>query len=229
MAMSELLHTLENEAQLFALAFMVLVYILRILWILRFRAVRERTFPAGRANTAGFLSLANVARPWAMESTRKNPGFYTQFVVFHVGIAAAIVATFIIPYVPHLFELQAVVNVFRFLIAASFLTGLVRLYRRISRSSLRLVSTPDDYFSLILLIFYLAVAFLAVPNDYRVKEWPLVMFFGLTVVLLIYVPFSKIGHYLYYPFARFILGQTMGHRGVAASKRSISSVSPQKG
>lgn len=227
--MSALLRILENEVQLAALAFMVFVYTLKILWLLRFRAVRERTLPAGRARGAAFLSLANAVRPWAMESTRKHPWFYAQFLVFHVGIAAAIAATFIIPYCPQLFDHRAAVTIFRFLIAASFLTGCVRLCRRISRPSLRLISTPDDYFTLTFLIFYLAIAFLSVPNDYRNQEWSLVLFFGSTALLLIYVPFSKIGHYLYYPFARFILGRTLGHRGVAVNRRHASSVSPQKG
>jgi hypothetical protein len=28
------------------------------------------------------------------------------------------------------------------------------------------------------------------------------------------VPFSKISHYLYYPFTRYYLGKTLGRRGV---------------
>ncbi len=39
-------------------------------------------------------------------------------------------------------------------------------------------------------------------------------FFILTAFFLIYVPFSKISHYLYYPFTRYYLGKTLGHRGV---------------
>jgi hypothetical protein len=27
------------------------------------------------------------------------------------------------------------------------------------------------------------------------------------------VPFSKISHYLYYPFTRYWLGRSLGHRG----------------
>ena len=38
-------------------------------------------------------------------------------------------------------------------------------------------------------------------------------FFLLTAFFLIYVPFSKISHYLYYPFTRYWLGKTLGHRG----------------
>ena len=39
------------------------------------------------------------------------------------------------------------------------------------------------------------------------------VFLAWTSFFLIYVPFSKISHYLYYPFTRYWLGKTLGHRG----------------
>jgi hypothetical protein len=48
----------------------------------------------------------------------------------------------------------------------------------------------------------------------------LMLYFILTAFFLIYVPFSKISHYLYYPFTRFYFGRTMGHRGVYPIKRN---------
>jgi hypothetical protein len=68
------------------------------------------------------------------------------------------------------------------------------------------------------MIVYFAAAAMAVPNRVAAAEWPLILFFGLTAFFLIYVPFSKISHYLYYPFARFLLGKTLGHRGVYPRK-----------
>jgi hypothetical protein len=35
------------------------------------------------------------------------------------------------------------------------------------------------------------------------------------------VPFSKISHYLYYPFMRYYLGRTLGYRGVFPIQRSV--------
>jgi hypothetical protein len=35
----------------------------------------------------------------------------------------------------------------------------------------------------------------------------------LTSFFLLYVPFSKISHYLYYPFTRWWIGRALGHRG----------------
>jgi len=79
---------------------------------------------------------------------------------------------------------------------------------------MRAVSTPDNYASIVLMVFYFAAAALAVPNTPERGEGPLIAYFGLTALFLIYVPFSKICHYLYYPFTRYFLGKTLGHRGV---------------
>ncbi len=45
------------------------------------------------------------------------------------------------------------------------------------------------------------------------SKWILVLFLAWTSFFLIYVPFSKISHYLYYPFTRYWIGKTLGHRG----------------
>jgi nitrate reductase gamma subunit len=148
-----------------------------------------------------------------MESTRKRPGFYAQFVVFHLGVAAAIAGTLVIPYAPGLFEFRPLLVLFQAVVAAALVVGLVRLVRRLNSPVLRRISSPDDYFSLVLLIVWFAAAVLALPNRPEKGEWPLICYFGLTAFFLIYVPFSKICHYLYYPFTRFYLGRSLGHRG----------------
>jgi hypothetical protein len=175
---------------------------------------RERTRAEG-SETAGVIrSLSSVARPGAMEATRRKPWFYVQFMIFHFAVAAAIAATFIIPYRPALFEVKPLAVAFRAVLAAGVIVGLLRLSRRLRVPAVRIISSPDDYFSLGLMIVYFASGILAVPNDYERAEWPLVLFFGLTAFFLVYVPFSKISHYLYYPFARVILGKALGRRGV---------------
>jgi nitrate reductase gamma subunit len=212
--MSPALHVLENEVQLAALAFMAIIYFLRLRWLFRFRAPAERTWAAGSERKGIVYSLAGVALPGSTESGRRRPGFYVQFVVFHIGVAAAIGGTFVIPYAPGLFRLGVLVRVFQAVLGAAFLVALMRLVRRVSNPVLRAVSTPDDYASLILMILYFAAAALAVPNTPEKGEAPLFVYFGLTALFLVYVPFSKICHYLYYPFTRYFLGRTLGHRGV---------------
>jgi len=204
----------------YALAFMGLVYALRITWFLRrFKAGGDRQaatgVPGRTTPRKGILySWGNVAMPWAMESSRTKPFFYLQFVAFHLGVTSAILLLFIIPLGPGLLENEAVVLALQIPIGAAFLVGLGRMVRRFGDKYMRAISSPDDYFSLILLTAWFFFAFLAVPNSTANGEWHLIGYFILASFFLVYVPFSKISHYLYYPFTRYYLGKTLGHRGV---------------
>jgi nitrate reductase gamma subunit len=221
--MSELLHFAEHPLQEAALLFMALVYTFRLIWLLRFKAGKERQAATGLGDTnprRGFIySWANVAMPWAMESTRRKFFLYFQFVVFHLGVVSAIGLSFIIPYGPDLLRSAGLVLLLRISIGAAFLVGVLRLVRRAGNKYMRAISSPDDYFSLLLLTVWFAFAFFAVANDTSSGETHLLVYFFLTAFFLIYVPFSKISHYLYYPFTRYYLGKTMGHRGVFPIRR----------
>jgi nitrate reductase gamma subunit len=221
--MSELLHFSEHRLQEVALLVMACVYALRITWLLHYKAGRDRQAPTGafnNARTKGVLySWLNIAMPWEMESTRTQFFLYVQFVIFHLGVVAAIGLSFIIPYAPQLLNSPFLAAALQLVIAAAFIVALMRIYRRISSKVMRAISSPDDYFSLLLLTVWFLFAFLAVPNRPEEGETALLIFFLLTAFFLIYVPFSKISHYLYYPFTRYYFGKTMGYRGVYPIRR----------
>ena len=222
--MSELLHFAEHRLQEVALLIMAIVYTLRVRWLFRFKVGRERQAPTGANSTTtlkGILySWAVIAMPWTMESTRTKPIFYAQFVLFHIGVTLAILLSFIIPYAPSFLKANAfIIPIFQVFIGAAFVVGCIRLIRRISNIYIRSISSPDDYFSLILLIVWFAFAFFAVPNNYQQNEGMILTYFYLTAFFLIYVPFSKISHYLYYPFSRYWFGKSMGYRGVYPIRR----------
>ena len=222
--MSELLHFSAHTLQEVALGFMALVYATRIWWFLRHKAGGERqaaTGPMTSTKAKGIIySWANIAMPWAMESTRRKWFLYVQFVVFHLGVTAAIALSFIIPYGPGLLENGALVLAFQVIIGGSCLVGLMRMVRRVGNPYLRAISSPDDYFSLALLTVWFFFATLAAPNQTASGEGILLTYFILTAFFLVYVPFSKISHYLYYPFTRYYLGKSLGHRGVYPVQRA---------
>ncbi len=215
---SPMLSFAENELQVAALLFMAAVYALKIRWILSFPAGRDRQAPSGNSTPGGAggarRSLLAIAEPWNMASTRQHPFLYVQFVVFHLGVASSIAMSFLIPYAPGLLAWGGVSRVLQVLFVAAATAGVVRLVRRIANPYLRAINSPDDYFSLALLIVWLGISALAAPNDPARGELPLLIYFFLTAFFLVYVPFSKISHYLFYPFSRWYLGKTLGHRGV---------------
>jgi nitrate reductase gamma subunit len=212
--MSEYLRLLEHEIHIAALSFMGAAYVMRILSLFKFKLGIERSLPAKYHSHAVAASLLAVAKPWTIEKNRMTPLFYVQFAIFHLGAAAAISMTFIIPYWPEILKIDSVVWLLQIILAAAFIVGLSRLYRRTFDPALRLISTPDDYFALVMMIVFYAVGVSAVPNRYDASDWALVAFFLMAAFFHLYVPFSKIIHYLYYPFTRYYLGKTMVHRGI---------------
>jgi nitrate reductase gamma subunit len=216
--LSELLHFSEHTLQEIALGFMALVYIIRLFWLMSFKAGTERqaaTGPAGTTPRKGIIySWAAIAMPWAMESMRTKLFMYIQFAVFHIGVATAIALSFVIPYGSGLLTRGPVVLAIQIITGTACLIGIMRFVRRVGNPYMRAISSPDDYFSLTLLTVWLFFATLSAPNSLVRGEGHLLAYFILTAFFLMYVPFSKISHYLYYPFTRYYLGKTMGHRGV---------------
>jgi nitrate reductase gamma subunit len=216
--MSDTLLFAETSLQEVALIFMALVYCTRLYWLTRFKAGKERQAPTGRGSVKPRLSIlyswANIALPWGMESTRTKPFLYLQFVIFHLGVVAAIGLSFVIPYGPGLLQSSVVVLVLQIVIGAACLVGVLRIIRRLTDKYVRAISSPDDHFSVWLLTVWFGFAFFAVPNKISGGEGIMLTYFIMTAFFLMYVPFSKISHYLYYPFTRYFLGKTLGRRGV---------------
>ncbi len=201
---------LMDQVQLAALAFMAIVYVIKVRWILGFRASYERT-PARGSHAKGIgYAYATLAMPWDVPSTRAHWFRWVEFVVFHLAVAAAIVLTFVMPYWPGAVGGAVTVAALQTVFALGTAVAVSRLVRRFTRPEMRLITTPDDVFSLIMLAAWLAAAVLAAPQR---SEAALVTFFGLTAFFLVYVPFSKISHYIYYPFIRYYIGKHFGHRG----------------
>jgi nitrate reductase gamma subunit len=216
----------------FALAFMLAVYAARIVWLLKRPDGIDRQAKGERAADNGAMlgalySLGNIAMPWAMESTRKGFGFYLSFAFFHIGVTAGIWLAFM-NWLDVIHATPVFGYIFMGLIGLAFLISLGRIVRRFALPYLRLISTPDDYFALFTLTVWFAFGVCAQAHLIAPQVDALSMFAGdgwlaayllCTSFFLVYVPFSKISHYLYYPFTRFWLGRTLGHRGSIGAAR----------
>ncbi len=198
-----------ESLHLISLAFMLVVYVLRIVWIMRFRLARELARPVGNGALGAAWAMTTAVRPWSMETTRKGFWQWLEFAAFHVGVAVMIGLSFVIPFAPEWLTPTVVALVVLTQVAA-VLAGLLRLYKRVSRPYMRAISSPDDYFSLSItnVLFVLcALTVLHVPVAHE-------LYFILVALIIAYVPFSKISHYIYYPFARYFYGSYLARRGI---------------
>jgi hypothetical protein len=191
-----------------ALAFMAIVYVFKVRWILKYKAPGERT-----------------AMPGSMESTAKKPWRWIEFVVLHLGVTIGIGATIAMPHAVGFFWSPTVAWTLRILLAAAFLVGLIRIGRRLFSPTMRVITHPEDLFAIVIITLWLGVAFFGIaplfgtatsvdayahPTDLGAVA----VLFTLTSFLIVYVPFSKISHYVFWPFQRYYIGKHLGHRGV---------------
>jgi len=219
---SPALHTAE-VVHWIALVVMAVVYTLRIRWLLSFNLGKDKSAPGNPSQSnkqrGARYSFFNVAMPWSMESTRKPKGFifYMSFVIFHLGVVAGITLAFVSTIAPDVMRVPAVAQITMAFLVGAFLVSVYRIFRRTLRPLMRLISTPDDYFSLLMLTAWFGLG--ACTQAYLMGIWGMtsetliVAYLYLTSFFLLYVPFSKISHYLYYPFTRTYIGRALGHRG----------------
>ena len=145
--MSESLHFAATLSHV-ALLVMGTIYFFRIRWILSFKAGKERQAPTGKGTTdpkaSIWYSIANVIMPWAMESTRHKWVLYLQFVIFHLGVIAAIGLTFIIPYMPGLLAVPGMVGLLQAVTGGACIVGVIRIIRRVGSVYIRAISSPPS-------------------------------------------------------------------------------------
>jgi nitrate reductase gamma subunit len=219
---SQALHTAE-VVHWIALVVMAIVYTLKIRWLLSFNLAKDKSAPGNPGQSdkqrGARYSFWNVAMPWSMESTRKPKGFvfYLSFVIFHLGVVAGITLAFVSTIAPDFLRIQAVAYTMMAFLIGAFLVSVYRIIRRAFRPLMRLISTPDDYFSLVMLTIWFGLG--TCTQAYLTGIWGmtsetlLIAYLYLTSFFLLYVPFSKISHYLYYPFTRTYIGRALGQRG----------------
>ena len=206
---ADLLFLLEHRLHLVALGVFLLVYAARLVWLFRLGTPQDFAIHSGDARKGIAYAFATLFMPWSMESTRKHWRMYLEFAIFHIGLGVMIASTFLFTYAPQI--LAPPVNfIFAALMAAALVAGLLWIARRVTQPKMRAISTWDDYFSIVMVCLLLFTCSLAVFGS---VPWR-IAYYILVSVLLIYVPFSKISHYLYWPFARFLYGYELGRRGL---------------
>jgi hypothetical protein len=204
------------DLQVIALSWLVLAYLFKIYQILRLPQPREVAPQRGSQELGVVYSYASLFLPWSMESTRRHLWRWIEFAVYHLGAGAAILATFTIPFAPSMMT-RDISLVMAVLVAGAFVMGVLKLWRRVVSADLRLVSTPDDYFSLagVEVFFLFTVMALATGLPGWMKAY-----FITTAAFLFYVPFSKISHYVQWFFARAFFGLRFGRRGIITPGRA---------
>lgn len=151
--------------------------------------------------------------PWEKESTRIHWIAYLRGIFFHVGIFLSFVVLLASPWLAAfpkwLTVLMAVVT------GAGAIFGFAGIFMRLFGENERVLSLPDDYASVGLSSLFTTLAFLCLLL-------PVVLpaFYLVTALMLVYIPFSKIRHCVYFFYSKSFFGRHFGHRGVIGQPKS---------
>jgi hypothetical protein len=169
--------------------------------------LKDQAARRGRPVPAVIYSLTSAMLPWKKESARLHLPAYTLGVVYHAGGFMSffwLVVLFVDASLPRVVTTASVG-----LLSAGVACGFALLIRRIANPKLRHFSTPDDYFSNLLVTGFQALTAAALAYQSLVPG--LFVYAG---ALMLYIPLGKLRHAVYFGFARIYLGIFYGHRGV---------------
>ncbi|MBC8336725.1 MAG: hypothetical protein ISR59_01080 [Anaerolineales bacterium] len=186
--------------------------------LLRLKTIMNRPFKKDLSRERGltgrgllFAFTLGMA-PWEKESTRIHWISYMRGIFFHVGIFTAFGVLLVSPWLeilPNwLIWLGVVITGF------GALFGFAGIFMRLSGPNERVLSVPDDYVSVFLSSFFIALGFATLL-------WPsaLPVFYVVTGIVGVYIPLGKIRHCVYFFFSKFFFGKGFGHRGVIGQSK----------
>ncbi len=168
---------------------------------------KDRSTPKGSVQAGVFYAYTLGMAPWAKESTRRHWVAYLRGIFFHVGIFLGLGIFLVSPW------MAALPGSIRATLALATgvgaLLGLAGFFLRFVEPNLKALSTPDDYFTVLIVS-----AFLAASSAWLAGWVTLPVFYLVSGLMLVYAPFSKIRHCIYFAYSRLFFGRFVGTRAV---------------
>lgn len=159
---------------------------------------------AGSVGAAVAYSFTKAMNPAQKESASLHLPTYVAGMLYHIGtfLSAALLFVFLFSIELHR-TIELVISV---ILMASILCGTGILVKRIFSKLLREITGIDDYIS-----NSLVTAFQVCTLIYLYFPQP--FYYIVVSVLLVYIPFGKLRHAVYFFAARYYLGHFYGRRG----------------
>jgi hypothetical protein len=197
--------------------------------LLRLKEIMDRPFksdlsrPRGSVRRGIAYAFTLGMAPWEKESTRKHWGAYVRGILFHLGIFASFAVLFASPWLNAL--PAGLLWFFTIMTGLGAIFGFAGIYMRLAGENERALSLPDDYASVALTSTFIALACLtslawAAPALNPAISSLTVLFYIVTAVMAVYIPFSKIRHCVYFFYSKFFFGLSFGRRGVIGQSKN---------
>jgi hypothetical protein len=174
---------------------------------------RLRSVPRADWRKGVIYAFGKGMMPWEKESARKHLLTYLAGFGYHFGIFSAFIYLY-----AAVFSIQvppAAGMILKILTGAGLIFGLGLFIKRSAKNDMRRISSPDDFASNLLVDLFLLLALL---NMFGVPARNL--FYGESILLLLYIPVGKIRHCFFFFYSRIIFGRFYGRRGVFPHPRA---------
>lgn len=190
-----------------AAAFCIAAFAARLRTFTRLAVPKDRSQPKGNINSGIVYAYTLGMMPWAKESTRRHALAYLRGVGFHLAVFLSLALFLASPWLG-MFPVR-VRLVLSALCGLGSLMALLGFLSRFIEKNLKAISTPDDYFAILLVSLYLASAA-------AMLVWlrALPLFYLASTLVFVYMPLGKIRHCIYFAFSRLFFGRFFGRRGV---------------
>lgn len=194
--------------------------VLRITYLFGLSRERDRVFYDHASFSWALKSVLHWLVPWGSVSLRLQPVFSLVFFVFHVCLVA--VPLFLLAHNMLWDEafgisLWSMPDLWADVLTVILIGCAIFLFvRRLVRAEVRILTTFWDYALLMLTSLPFVTGFLAY-HQWGAYQIVLIIHVLCAEVLLIIIPFSKLGHILLFFFTRTFIGFEMGGRRGARS------------
>jgi hypothetical protein len=169
--------------------------------------------PKGDVSSAVIYSFTGAMHPGKKESAFLHLPTYTAGIIYHLGTFLSLPLFFLL-FAGLSLPLPVLYTAAIFLVL-SVISGISIFIKRFVKKGLRELSNPDDYLSnLLVTIFQLLTASALLYSQLlpACSVW--------AGILLLYLPFGKLRHVVYFFAARYQLGFFFGWRGVWPPKQT---------
>ncbi|MBC8331667.1 MAG: hypothetical protein H8E28_06775 [Anaerolineae bacterium] len=164
----------------------------------------------------GFLIFPFV--PWVKRTFNRNPIIYLAGGLFHLGLFSAIILG-----TPHMLVWKSLLGfgwptlplpIVDWLSAASIAAMIALLFYRRTNPVLKLISGPAEWLNWLLVFLPMVTGYIMTHHLFFQYEVLFSLHMLSVDVLLIWIPLSRISHFMFYFFSRTIHGVEFGKRGV---------------
>ena len=195
--------------------------------IVKLGAPKDLSQKSGSVSKGVIYANTTSMLPQHKESAYMHLPTYSAGILFHIGTFSALFI-FVLSLFPFFNPLLQFLNrwlqcemIVQYIIAGfmaiTTFCGIMLFIKRIMSKSLKVLSNADDYISngLTTLFQLMTVLFLVFPAQDKIVA----VYYIIIALLLLYLPFGKLKHALYYFAARYHLGFFYGWRNVWPPKK----------